>query len=297
MSTLPVVVESAIAPLRPFGEDQMWDTQGLIDQAVATLDAGASIIHHHHDFTKDAAGTEQEMAQVARGILAKYPDAMFYGDFTKGRTIQEQIGHYPGLLEANLARVILVDPGVTLIGGLDELGDPVTRLRSGSKFQDANFVGDLALKHDLPLSIGIYEPGNLRWAAHQYKRGKLPAGSYVKFYFCSYYDILKPGAPALNWGLEPTKSAVDAMLDMLDGCDLAWMVSVQGQPMHEYEDLAQYVLERGGHIRTGIEDAFGNTTLTNAECTAATIELTKRVGRPVAHGVDEIRSVLSTPAA
>jgi 3-keto-5-aminohexanoate cleavage enzyme len=297
MSTVPVVVETAISPLRLLGEDQVYDTQGLIQQGLATLDAGTSIVHHHHDFQADLVGTEQEMTQVARGLVAKYPDAVFYGDFVQGRTIQEQLGHIPGLIDANLARMIPVDPGVTRIGGVNELGEPVTRLRAGSRFQDANFASELALKHDVPLSIGIYEPGNLRWAVWQQKRGQLPVGSYAKFYFCTYDDIFTPGKPALNWGLAPTKSAVDALVDMLEGCGLAWMASVQGRPIHEYEDLARYVLEMGGHLRTGNEDAAGNTTFTNAECTQAIVGLAESVGRPVAHGVSEIRAALAAKAA
>lgn len=295
MSTLPVVVETAISPLRLLGEDQVYGTQDLIDQALATLDAGSSIVHHHHDFRADVVGTEQEMAQVGRGIVERYPDAVFYGDFTQARTIEEQLGHVPGLIDAGLARLIPVDPGVTRIGGLNDSGEPVTRLRAGSKFQEANVVSDLAMKHDVPLSIGIYEPGNLRWAVWQQRRGQLPAGSYAKFYFCTYDDIFTPGKPALNWGLTPTKSAVDALVEMLDGCGLPWMASIQGQPMHEHQDFARYVLESGGHIRTGNEDAAGNTTFTNAECTAAIVELTQSVGRPVARGA-EVRSVLATRA-
>lgn len=47
-------------------------------------------------------------------------------------------------------------------------------------------------------------------------------------------------------------------------------------------------MKKGGHIRTGNEDAAGNTEFTNAECTKAIVDLTKSVGRPVAYGNDAI---------
>lgn len=97
--------------------------------------------------------------------------------------------------------------------------------------------------------------------------------------------------------LAPTKSAIDALVDMVDGSGLAWMVSVQGQSIHECEDLARYALENRGHIRTGNEDAAGSTDFTNAERTKTIVDLTQSVGRPVAYGNDAMSAALTTSTA
>lgn len=55
-------------------------------------------------------------------------------------------------------------------------------------------------------------------------------------------------------------------------------------------------MKKGGHIRTGNEDAAVNTDFTNAERTKAIVDLTKSVGRPVAYGNDAIRAALANTA-
>jgi len=71
VSTLPVVVETAISPLRLLGEDQVYDTAGLIEQGLSTLDAGTSIVHHHHDFRAGfaAGNTDFTNAECTKAIV------------------------------------------------------------------------------------------------------------------------------------------------------------------------------------------------------------------------------------
>jgi 3-keto-5-aminohexanoate cleavage enzyme len=139
----------------------------------------------------------------------------------------------------------------------------------------------------VPLSVGIYEPGNLRWALAYARAGRFPAGTMIKLYFGGDYAMGGVMTPAANFGLYPTKAALDIYLSMLDGVDIPWIVSVQGGALLD-TPIARYALERGGHLRVGIEDTAGATEMTNAETVAAAVDLAATVGRPVAEGLDAV---------
>ena len=63
-----------------------------------------------------------------------------------------------------------------------------------------------------------------------------------------------------------------------------------GDPLLE-SPLARYALERGGHLRVGIEDAAGMSPLGNAEMVAAAVALARETGREVVQGAG-VRLVL-----
>jgi len=69
----PAVIEAAITPLRKGAPVQTRDQ--AVDEGVASLAAGAAIIHHHHDFTQDEATAVAELIDVETRILAEYPHA------------------------------------------------------------------------------------------------------------------------------------------------------------------------------------------------------------------------------
>ena len=103
----------------------------------------------------------------------------------------------------------------------------------------------------------------------------------IKLYFGGDYAMGGVRTPAVNFGLYPTKAALDIYLSMLDGVDLPWIVSVQGGVLLD-TPVARYALERGGHLRVGVEDTAGATEMTNAETVQAAAALAAAVGRPVA---------------
>lgn len=288
----PLVIEAALSPLRVLGEPQVFAIEELVEQAKACLATGAAIIHHHHDYDLGVAETADEMIRFGRGVLAAYPDALFYGDYVQAATFDEKMGHLPALERSNALRMIAVDPGVASFGGLDDKGLPCTLFTPCTTYEEANRLCDYANRIGVPLSLGIFEPGMLRWVVAQARRGGLPASSLVKFYLSTDRDPFRPERKALNAGLPPTEAAVDVLLDMLDGTDLPWEVSVLGGVIHEMP-LARYVIERGGHIRSGVEDAGGLTSATSAECVKAIRDIADAVGRPTATGSDALRVLRS----
>jgi 3-keto-5-aminohexanoate cleavage enzyme len=76
----------------------------------------------------------------------------------------------------------------------------------------------------------------------------------------------------------------------MEGSSLPWNVGVMGDALMDLL-LARYALERGGHLRVGIEDLGSVTSTTNVDTVRAAVALAAEVGRPVATG-SEARSVL-----
>jgi uncharacterized protein (DUF849 family) len=112
----------------------------------------------------------------------------------------------------------------------------------------------------------------------------MPAGALVKFYF---------GGPAAGFGHSPTAKALDAYVEMLDGTGLPWSVAVLGGDCAG-SGMARLAIERGGHVRVGLEDYAGPGTPANAELVSAVVALAKECGRAVAT-CDEAAAILGLP--
>src|SRR5690606_13763453 len=111
-------------------------------------------------------------------------------------------------------------------------------------------------------SLAIYEPSFLRATLAFHRAGKLPAGTLVKFYFGGGYNIRSHKPSNLVFGLPPTAKALDAYLEMLEGSGLPWGVAVLGGSVAA-TGLARLAIEKGGHVRVGLEDYAGEDRPTN----------------------------------
>jgi hypothetical protein len=278
-----VLIEAAITPLRKGAPVQTADQ--TVDEAVASLAAGAAIIHHHHDFTLAEPAAIAQVIDVETRILAAYPHAYMYADYLRGDRMAEKNAHLQPMADAGVLRMVALDPGLTQFGHLDDDGLPSRHIQGGTTFPEAAAVTEFASSQRVPLSVGIYEPGNLRWAIAYARAGKFPIGTMIKLYFGGDYAMGGVRTPAVNFGMYPTKAALDIYLSMLDGVDIPWIVSVQGGVLLD-TPIARYALERGGHLRVGVEDTAGATEMTNAETVKAAADLAAAVGRPVAVGQD-----------
>ena len=85
---------------------------------------------------------------------------------------------------------------------------------------------------------------------------------------------------AFNFGMPPTALSLDAYLAMLGDCPLPWSVTVVGGDLFA-TDLPRLALERGGHLRVGLEDHAGRQ-VTNAELVAEAVAACEAAGRPAA---------------
>jgi uncharacterized protein (DUF849 family) len=83
------------------------------------------------------------------------------------------------------------------------------------------------------------------------------------------------------FGLPPTRASLDAYLDMLDDTGLPWLVAVLGGDVVS-DGLAQLAIERGGHVRVGLEDFDGPRQPRNEDLVREVVALSEANGRPVA---------------
>jgi len=138
-------------------------------------------------------------------------------------------------------------------------------------------------------SIAVFEPGFLRVVRAYYDAGALPAGTLVKFYF-SAGGYLGGGEPL--WGAPPIVEALDLYLAMLGDARISWAVAVLGGSLLD-TPIARAALERGGHLRVGIEDDDQGPP--NVEQVTEAAQLSASVGRPLA-SPDTVCTLLGIPA-
>lgn len=284
-SQLPLIIEAAITPLRIGTPSQ--STAEMIAEGIACVEAGASIIHHHHDFGADPDCATRQLIDVALGILDKHPDTLIYPNYLKGRTLAEQFAYLDPMAAAGALSMIAFDPGFTTFGRFDEHGLPSISIRAGFSYPDCDWIVRFAQAHDAPLSIGLYEPGQLRWTLAYAKAGMFPPGSVLKIYFGGDHLIDQDRVPGLSFGPVPFEDGLDLYLKMLGDVALPWIVSLQGDAILD-SPIARVALQRGGHLRVGIEDAAGTTSLSNVSLVEAAAKLGRETGRSLIRGADAV---------
>ncbi|HKK50611.1 MAG TPA: 3-keto-5-aminohexanoate cleavage protein, partial [Myxococcota bacterium] len=89
----------------------------------------------------------------------------------------------------------------------------------------------------------------------------------------------------LLFGLPPRRSSLDVYLEMLGDLQIPWSVAVvSGEPWDG--EVARHALERGGHLRVGLEDHAGDRTPSNLQLVEEAVALCAEMGRPVATAVE-----------
>ena len=289
MPSEPVIIEAAIngATTKERNPNVPRTPDEIAADALACFEAGAAIIHNHIDL----AGISAEEAadrylQAWRVVLAERPDALWYPTVHFGPPMSYE--HLPMIAASGLLRLGLNDPGSVNLGRVDDDGVPTGGIVYANSFDAIAHALDICREHGLGPSLAIYEPGFLRATLAYWRAGRLPAGAMVKLYFST-----DRGLTGAAFGLPPTAAALDAYLELLDGCDLPWAVSAVGGDVVASE-VAPLALERGGHLHLGLEFYGGERTPTNVELVTEAVELCAKAGRPVATP-DEAATILRLP--
>jgi uncharacterized protein (DUF849 family) len=290
--TGPVVIEAALNgvtgrqrnPHVPIAPDEQ------AEDALACIDAGATVIHTHApDLAAPPEVAAEQYAAAYAPVVAARPGAICYPTTGIGATIEERYRHVELLDDRGLVRAGFVDTGSVNLGGTGPDGLPAE-----PGYVYTNTFADVAHKmrvcrdRGLGPSVAVFEPGFLRVVLAYHSAGALPAGTLVKLYF-SAGGYLGGGAPL--WGAPPILEALDLYLAMLGDAPVPWAVAVLGGGVCD-TPVARAALERGGHLRVGIEDWDGGPP--NAEQVAAAAKLCADAGRPVAT-VDQAADVLGLP--
>ena len=252
--------------------------------ALACLAAGAAIVHNHIDqFGSPGPEAAERYLEGWRPVLAQRPDAMLYPTVGFGPEVVARYAHVPILAEQGAIRMSLFDSGSVNLGALGDDGLP----GGGFDFVYANSFGDvrhmaaLCERHRLGPSVAVFEPGFLRTVLAYWRAGRLPRGTFVKFYFGGDFDYLGGATRGVSFGLPPTPTALAAYLELLGDCPVPWAVAVIGGDVIE-SGMARLALERGGHLRVGLEDYAGARQPRNVELVEEAAALVRRVGREVA---------------
>ncbi len=299
----PVVIEAAINGGTPKSRNPNAprSVEEIAVDAVRAVDAGAAIVHNHNDDPVIVSGARttagwhdpQPYIDAWREVLSQRPDTILYPTMGSGghdSEIAVRYSHLPALHEAGVLGQGLIDPGCVGLGPADEHGLPApTDNVYINTYRDARYMFETCRRMGRGASISIFEPGFLRVVLAYHARGLVPQGALVKLYFGG------TERGPLGFGMFPTEPCLDAYLSMLADTGLEWSVAILGGDCIG-SGFARLALERGGHLRVGLEDFYqGDRTPTNTELLEEAVSLCDEVGRPVA-SPSEARELLGLPS-
>jgi uncharacterized protein (DUF849 family) len=253
----------------------------IVADTFRALDAGAALIHaHNSDYQLAGEAAAADYLAAWKPILAQRPGTLWYPTLSSGRGSKEMLSHIEPILREVPLRFSVVDPGSTNLGSPDADGLPAGMIYANS-YADIRYSFELCARLRLAPSLAIYEPGFMQTVLAYHRAGRLPRGAMVKFYFGGPYGLIAT-RPGCTFGLPPTRNALLAYLDMIEGTGLPWSVSVWGGDLMQ-TPIAQLALERGGHLHVGIEEFYSpERSPTNQELVREAAQLVARVGRPLA---------------
>jgi uncharacterized protein (DUF849 family) len=277
---LPVMLEVAANGITTRAQNPAVprEPKEIAEDALACFAAGAAIVHTHtHEPMLPPAEGAALYLEAYRPVLAVRPDALLYPTVAPGRTVEERYGHTVLLAEVGAIRCAALDTGSVNLGAVlpDGWPMPMDYVYTNSP-NDIRYMAKVCREHGLGPSVAVFEPGFLRVVLAAEKRGALPPGTLVKLYF-SAGGYLGGGEP--SFGAPPIREALELYLAMLAGSRLPWAVAVIGGSLLDSE-IARPALERGGHLRVGLEDFF--TAKSNVDEVQRASALCGRVGRPLA---------------
>jgi 3-keto-5-aminohexanoate cleavage enzyme len=279
----PVIIEAAINGVASQEKNPSVPRtpNEIASAAIKCIEAGAAIVHNHiDDFRIAGQEAAHQYAAGWREVREKYPLAILYPTIVFSDKLELRYEHFRHLSRMGIADMAAFDPGSTNLATGFTRGLPDGELVYAHSYSEIRYAFDLLAEIDLGPSMAIYEPTFMRAVVAWYRAGKLPRGSFIKYYFGGDHDLLT-GEPGIGVGLPPTVAALEAYLEMGSGIDIPWAVAVVGGDLITSE-IARYALKRGGHLRVGLEDFGGSRRPSNHELVKEAVDLCRSIGRPVA---------------
>ncbi len=259
----------------------------IAEAALGCLQAGAAIVHTHtHSIDLPLSDSVRLYSEAWSAVLRERPEALLYPTQLLGRDMSERLAHLEPLIAGAGLRVGPVDPGCVNVTWADDDGLPVAHGLGPyvNSIEDIHYAFQLCDRLALGPSIAIYEPTWLNHTLAFERAGRLPAGAMLKIYFGGPSGYFARGV-GVSFGLPPTAKAFSAYLEMLEGSNSPWSVSVLGGDLLA-TPVARLALQAGGHLKLGLEDYAGPGTPSNEELVTRAVELATGLGRPVASPTD-----------
>jgi len=290
----PVIIESHINGLRtkdhnpntPVGYEE------ITEDAIKCWEAGSCAIHvHNSDIRLSGEEAYVDYMKAMRPVMDKYPDIFWYSTNSGTRGENESgVEHVELLAMREGVRVCCVDVGSANLPLAAENGH-IIGLTYHVPFDVLNLQVDLCNRNNLGIVWGIYEPGYLRAAMQYTKMGRSPKGSSIDLYFFGEYGSLAM-QPINTCGVTPTIESLYFYINLMDGCELPWYVSLWGEGGINTRPFIKRIIELGGHVKTGLELHYDpGCNKTNIELLTEVQEIAREVGRPLARQ-DEVRTIL-----
>lgn len=289
----PVVLEVALNGATPKERNSAVPKEPaeVAADALACLEAGAAIIHTHSDqATETGEAAADRYHQAYRPIMDARPDAILYPTicFDPANVPEAKYGHQRFLAKAGVIRQGILDPGSVNLGGAAADGLPGSVFVYVNAAEDIRLSAEICREERIGPSVAIFEPGYFRVILAAHRAGTLPAGTLVKFYF-SEGGYFGGGEP--TYSAPPIVEALEMYLAMLGDVEIPWAVAVLGGGILE-TPVARMALERGGHLRVGLEDHMDAAS--NLAEVAKAKALCEDVGRPLATTA-ETETILGLP--
>ncbi|MFN0114734.1 MAG: 3-keto-5-aminohexanoate cleavage protein [Paracoccaceae bacterium] len=232
--------------------------------ALAAAREGAAVVHIHvRDPATGRASHEVALyREVSDRIRARDADLLIHftggggGALATSLSAPAVTAGAAAAIQTPEARLAHLGPAGADLTGLDcgsfswGMGGDVWLAPTDMLYRQAAYLGQIGVRPELT----VFDLGQMALAVRMLADGAVPANTP----FCIVFGML--------WGAPPRPAALQAMLDLMpEGAD--WSAGSKGEAHHA---LASLIAERGGGIRTGIEDhpVLAGRAVTNAELTA-----------------------------
>lgn len=243
----------------------------IADEAIAAVEAGASLVHLHVREPDGTPSSRPELFAEVVALIRERSDAITM--VSTGGSVDMSVDERMTGLSAS------PDLAGIETGSLN-FGDDVFVTPRGAALR----IAESAVRAGIGLEVEAFEVGHIHQAVRMLERGELPAPLRVN---------LVLGVPG-GIGAEP--AALDAMIRALPP-GTPWTVTAIGR--NQMRMIALGVLLGASGVRVGFEDNVylerGVLATSNAELVAAAADLVRRLGRDVA-SVAQAREALRMPA-